>query len=43
METNIINVDQDGMEYFGMFTEIDGKIVYMTSDSKERWYGNNKY
>jgi hypothetical protein len=24
------NTDEDGMNYFGMFTEIDGKVVYQT-------------
>ena len=25
-----VNIDEDGMEYFGMFTEINGKVVYQT-------------
>ena len=28
------NVDGDGMRYFGMFAEIDGKIVYRTFEDK---------
>ena len=37
--TENINRDEDGMVYFGMFTETEGKIIYKEFETKEQLKG----